>query len=142
MFHRASNGTHMLDGRQGQKFESTWGEGGLSNLGAARFRLPPSFVPFGLDTEFSGPLFDIRAVQGLSSSPQDGGYVVDLPLRLRQLGPFQLGNDNVLRAAHKKRNALQGDGDAAPELLPAEGPGFADDEINLPAGRTVHYVEH
>jgi hypothetical protein len=64
-----------------------------------------------------------------------------LTVRFSQLCPFEFGDDHVFNTCYEKTKPLQVDGPATAELLPTEGARLAEDQVNLPPGSEVNYIE-
>jgi hypothetical protein len=81
-------------------------------------------------------------IQPVPSHSQDCCRILDLPLRLRELRPFELGDDYVLGTRYKEWDIMKADTLATPEFLLAEGSRLADDQVNFLARCQVDHIEH
>src|SRR5579863_10577774 len=91
-----------------------------------------SIGPLRLQTQLQNPFFQIGVVQQLPSHSQNTGYVLNVPLRLRELCPLEFRNNHVFRARHKQRSIFQIDLLATAELPFAEGASLPKNQVDLP----------
>jgi hypothetical protein len=98
-------------------------------------------LPLTFEPECGDPPANVIAIETLPLNAQNSSSVLDLALRLGQLGPFELREENVLSRGEEDAAPAEVPSGSAVEFGDAEGARFPADEIDLPAGREVHHVE-
>jgi hypothetical protein len=97
--------------------------------------------PLRFDLKLINPSLDICAIEFVVSNPKYSRNVFDLAFGRTLFRPFEFREDDIFRACHENRQALEFDWKATIELAQAKFPLFADDEIDLPATGEIDDVE-
>ncbi len=93
------------------------------------------------NVQLTGPIIQVVVVQSVADRAKQIHHVANLAVRIRRVGPFQLGEHGVLGRGYEHVDPGQIDPLSATEFGPTEGPVLSNDKVDLPTGAFVDDVE-